>query len=113
MSSPREILDVDCCPGGTEANLAIKVVEGARFIRLLRMSVSSRYISHPVLQVDRCLGHVAHRYPPSDDPSPRRRRHATLQPGPERPMVARMLLLPALASPVRSRSLAPQQVFPG
>jgi len=35
---------VNCCSIGTEVNFAISVVEGARLSKLLRMSVSRRYI---------------------------------------------------------------------
>ena len=41
---PRVMLEVNCCSGGTEASLEISTVEGVRLRRLLRMSVSRRYI---------------------------------------------------------------------
>ncbi|MBF8264559.1 MAG: hypothetical protein HW384_423 [Dehalococcoidia bacterium] len=46
-NSPRVMLEVNCCSTGTVASLAISVVEGVGLNRLLRISVSSRYIKPP------------------------------------------------------------------
>src|SRR5919107_1909715 len=55
------MLDVNCCSGGTRATLATSALDGERFIRLLRMSVSRRYIRLRDLLGVRCRAHVPRR----------------------------------------------------
>lgn len=59
-NSPSVMLEVNCSSFGIAANLAISIVEGARFASWLRTSVSRRYIIYRTLRGGRCLSLARH-----------------------------------------------------